>query len=321
MRKRSDPSVPRPLLLTIVLVGLATGWSVAQVGEDTLPREAALRASSWFTIWSACGALCVALYLLIFLFGYRQIASSELDLHRISWTHWLGWLGEFVVLISAAFAGVSLVTSRLSLPEIPLTNAQWRIAFFTLVAILAAAPSAIGLWIVSGEITFVTSHWLDGGSPDQQVYVLRRYLKLTSLIPGCLTAMATALTAGVVQTSFLRSALIDSGTVSAATYPPEFVTLYGGAFAAAIALVYVPSQMQARYCGACLRDCAAERLQEPSTAEVGRSEIEEWLKDVQGVSSINSALGLDSSLLQKSQAALGVLAPFLATFVTGFLHF
>ncbi len=58
--------------------------------------------------------------------------------------------------------------------------------------------------------------------------------------------------------SALRTAVVLHGPVGAAFFPPEFVLLFGAAFAGFIAIVYLPPELTLRQTGRVLQHVAVE---------------------------------------------------------------
>jgi hypothetical protein len=318
-RKRSGAVKRRPnaydspslLALTCILVvGCIVGWLVSEAWPGSAPDVNVFRRDTWYTIWSATNAISCALWLLLGYFGARLLRRL-LPATRPSVRGWRNQSVNLVVPVVACLAlgvvmtalGTGFVLQFRQGISFPLANFVPRVTILTAIAVAGSLPSVAGLWWIrlQAQDLALTSEDAKQINPET-LQTFTRYQEATQSFLGMLT---TAVAAGVAAASALRRAL-----TGIADYPAELVLLYGALFALALAFVYLPTAMSLRQTGRLLRDIAARHLLSGASDQPA-DKIASWLELQDYRDRLDKALGLQLSVLDRIQLALGLLAPFL----------
>lgn len=312
-QERGLPSLG--LLAILCVAGLATGWSNSRVLTGASEATIVFRRSAWFTVWSALGALAVALYLILGCITLRWLwlqTREEADGRSARAGLILKPLFGFAV-YGAAIGAISAYLSKLAGTydaATPLAHFPLRVNLFVLAAIVGAAPSAVSLWITRRRARSLPLRYvndLPNGFEQFQLFRQRNQRSLSAL--SAIVAMA------VFQTSALRNALVGSGAQGSDSYPAEFIILYGLIFAIAIAVVYLPSEFALRDAGFALQDVAAKRSESGSQTQQGDA-VERWLELGEYRDRIGKTLNLNVTLFASVRTSLGLLAPLFASLLT-----
>ena len=307
---------PLPFLVVVAVVGAATGWFVIQASPGTHRGVIAFRQQPWYTVWSSLGALFVALWLILGVVALSQVwsisaeeAESARERMKLIIRPALGFL-LYGAVVSFLASSLSQRT-RVGAPFIPLAHPALRVNFFSAVAVIGTLPSAVGLWMIRRRARSLPIMVSD--SETGLLNSLDRFLEFRSRNQRFLAMLSTVVATAVLQTSALRNALIGSGIVKAADYPPEFVFLYGAIFAAAVAIVYLPSELALRQAGRALQQMAASQME--NAVPTSGNGVEGWLDWVDQRDRIGKTLGLDVPILARIQTSLGLLAPLIASLI------
>ena len=310
--ERGLPSLA--VLATIGAFGLAAGWLNGRILTGASGAVTTFRHSSWYTVWSALGALAVALWLVLGCITLRWLwwlsreegGTRSVCVRRILWPA-LGY-----AVYGAVVSGLAAYLSNLTSPQgsvAPLADFTLRVNLFGTAAVFGSVPSAVSLWIIRRRVRFLPAHYNDdlpGGFEEFRIFQQKNQRSLSVLS----VVIATA----VFQTSALRNALLESGTRTAVNYPTQFVFLYGLIFAVAIAIIYLPSELALREAGLALQTMAVEGPRSTTLRQSGDA-VESWLEQVDQRDRIGKVLGLDAPLFARVQTSLGLLSPLLASLI------
>jgi hypothetical protein len=186
-----------------------------------------------------------------------------------------------------------------------LANFLLRVNIFAAIAVAGALPSGVGLWwiLLQARDLARTAEDMRQVGPE----ALQTFTRYQESAQSFLGMLATAVAAGVAVASALRRALIKI-----VDYPAELVLLYGALFALAVAFVYIPTSMTLRQAGRVLRDIAARHLF-PAANDQAVDTVVGWLDLQDYRERLDKALGLQLSIVERMQLALGLLAPFLVS--------
>ncbi|QQQ80600.1 hypothetical protein IOD16_16665 [Saccharothrix sp. 6-C] len=168
-----------------------------------------------------------------------------------------------------------------------------------LLALTAAAPAVLGLWLVTTRLRLVTAALSAPTTPPTRAdAVLADLIDCRRAIGVCLTVLATIVTIAVVDSGAQRKAFLAGG-VPPAKFPPEWVLLYGALFTAISLLLYVPTFVAWRTrCLLFVDQCYPLPADARPTAA--------W---VEGRTRLIGVLGADLTVGKSLTAAFGLLAP------------
>jgi hypothetical protein len=308
----SEYDSPSLLVLTCILVvGCMIGWLVSQVWPGSGSNVNVFRRETWYTIWSATNAIACALWLLLGYFGFRLLRRLlPTNRPRVR-----GWCSQSVNLVVpvVAYLALGIVMTALSTGFILqfqqgepfLANFILRVNIFAAIAVAGSLPSGAGLWWILFQARNLARTSEDTGQVNPEA--LQTFMRYQESGQSFLSMLATAVAVGVAVASALRQAVSKI-----ADYPAELVLLYGALFALAVAFVYLPTAMTLRQTGRVLRDIAARHLLS-GPSDQPADKVVRWLELQDHRDRLDKALGLQLSIIDRIQLALGLLAPFLVS--------
>jgi len=162
--ERGLPSLA--VLATIGAFGLAAGWLNGRILTGASGAVTTFRHSSWYTVWSALGALAVALWLVLGCITLRWLwwlsreegGTRSVCVRRILWPA-LGY-----AVYGAVVSGLAAYLSNLTSPQgsvAPLADFTLRVNLFGTAAVFGSVPSAVSLWIIRRRVRFLPAHYND----------------------------------------------------------------------------------------------------------------------------------------------------------------
>lgn len=278
-----------PALTAVTGLGAFTGLAFL-VRTIVAPRGAG---AFEFGVWSALVAGSAVVFALLF-FQALPLATG--------WRA-AGVRGRGPVLCYVAFA-VAIMAFLWAGGGGPL--AQFRPAavlpvsrVLVLLALVAAAPTVLGLWLVNTRLRRISEALTAPTDPPTRAdAVLADLIDCRRATGVCLTVLATIVTVAVVDSGAQRKAFLATG-IPPEKFPPEWVLLYGALFTAISLLLYVPTYVTWRSrCMLFVDQCYPLPADARPTAE--------W---AEGRTRLISALGAEVTVAKSLTAAFGLLAP------------
>jgi len=148
-----EHGLPSLKLLTIIgVVGLAAGWLNSRILTGANEATTIFRHSAWYTVWSALGALAVALYLILGCITLRwlwRLSCEEGGGRPACVRRILKPLFGYAI-YGLAVGVISAYLSELVSPRgaaAPLAHFSLRVNLFVTAAVVGSVPSAVSLWI------------------------------------------------------------------------------------------------------------------------------------------------------------------------------
>ncbi|WP_231114812.1 hypothetical protein [Lentzea aerocolonigenes] len=245
-----------------------------------------------FGVWSAVIAGSAVVFVFLF-FHALQLATG--------WRE-AGARGLGPLLCYVAFAAA--IVAFLWVGRGPITQLRPAAALavsrvLVVVALTAAAPTVLGLWLVNTRLQRISRALSAPTNPPTRAdAVLADLIGCRRAVGVCLTVLATIITIAVVGSGAQRRAFLATG-VPPEKFPPEWVLLYGALFTAISLLLYVPTFVAWRTrCMMFVDQCYPLPADARPTAE--------W---VDGRTRLIGVLGADVTVAKSLTAAFGLLAP------------
>lgn len=245
-----------------------------------------------FGVWSALIAASAVVFVLLFFhalplaIGWREAGANGLG----------------PLLCYAAFAAVIMAflwAGDGPIAQLRPTAALTVSKLLVLLALTAAAPTVLGLWLVNTRLLRISEALSAPTDPPTRAEaVLADLIDCRRAIGVCLTVLATIITIAVVDSGAQRKAFLAT-RIPAEKFPPEWVLLYGALFTAISLLLYVPTFVAWRTrCLLFVDQCYPLPADARPTAE--------W---VEGRTRLISVLGADVTVGKSLTTAFGLLAP------------
>jgi hypothetical protein len=304
------------LILAAVGAGLATLWMLVDLPfdetaeKDFIARPAAL-------LWFLTIVAQVSLWLIAATLVARRIGY----LHKEVGTNGRGRPLPAVVALGLFILAVSFLISFdwswwpfASLPDYPLANRSIKIALLYAFGVPLTLVPVYGVLLVHARgKSLVALQEGNGRSTDDvrrehlvTFFDLREDLRLFLIAAGAIVFLAT-LSVGALRSAILAAAPEDKKL--AATFPAEYVLVYGLFFSLVLAAIYVPTYGVVRRLGEAIRNALLTKL----TATPTSKQFRDWHEER---TSLDKALGLDAGALSGFKAGAFIAAPLLASIVS-----
>ncbi|MEV6242622.1 hypothetical protein [Lentzea sp. NPDC051838] len=278
-----------PVLTAVAGLVAFTGLA-SLVGAIVVPNG---KGAFEFSVWSALVAASAVVFAFLFFHALPQATG---------WRE-AGVRGRGPLLCYVAFAGAIMAFLWAGgggpLAQLQPTAALKVSRVLVLLALTAAAPTVLGLWLVATRLRRM-SEALEGPTdpPTRADAVLAGLIDCRRSIGVCLTVLATIVTIAVVCSGAQRKAFLATG-IPQEKFPPEWVLLYGALFTAISLFLYVPTFVAWRTrCLLFVDQCYPLPDDARPTAD--------W---VDGRARLTSVLGADVTVSKSLTAAFGLLAP------------
>lgn len=250
-------------------------------------------AAQWMLWFVLVPPLAVALYAHREGFGWSPVVS-------------VGALAVLAVgfLLPATFGWPDLPLA--DLPEYPLTYHRAKIGAIYGVGLLVALMPALGLGLVRARLRGLFVQGKPSATQVQQFLELRESMQHFLFLAGAFIFLAM-LSVGALRNAILAQDPDDEAL--AASFPPEYVLLFGVYFSLLLALAYTPVYAGYLQVGGRMRDA----LVSPTPPAVGVAELKTWQDER---ADLESVLHLDVGVGESFRAGVVVFAPLAGSLVS-----
>jgi hypothetical protein len=201
-----------------------------------------------------------------------------------------------------------------SLPDYPLANRPVKIAVLYFVGVPLTLVPVYGVLLVRARVNSLVAPHKENANATEQVrrdhlvafFDLREDLRSFLILAGTIVFTAT-LSVGALRSAILAAAPEDKQL--AATFPAEYVLVYGLFFSLMLAAIYVPTYGAVRRFGEAIRNAYMTELDATPTSKEFRDWNEERTK-------LTEALKLNEGTLSTFRAGAFIAAPLLGSLVS-----
>lgn len=279
-----------PALTTVAGLGAFTGLAYL-IQAIVVPRGGA--GAFEFGVWSALIAASAVVFVLLF-FHALPLATGWREAGARGRGPLLCYVAFAAAIVAFLWAGGGGPISQLR-PAAALPVSR----VLVLLALIAVAPTVLGLWLVNTRLRRISEALSAPTDPPTRAdVVLAGLIDCRRATSVCLTVLATIVTIAVVCSGAQRKAFLATG-IPPEKFPPEWVLLYGALFTAISLLLYVPTFVTWRTrCMLFVDQCYPLPADARPTAA--------W---VEGRTRLIGVLGAEVTVAKSLTAAFGLLAP------------
>jgi hypothetical protein len=260
-----------------------------------------------FRSWAAMATFSFAVWVALLGRGIAAVRTLPASWRRgRRW--WLASLASYAVLMLAASTMLGGVTRGNSF-DVPIRHFATLIGLLTAVGAAAAAPWVISVWLAHERVREATEQEQpsDGAAdPPDIATAMTDVLAVWRVIERSGLALSLIVSTSAFNTGALRLALIGSGVVEPADFPPIFVLGYGAFFTAVLVAVQLPLVLTWR--------ARAFTLVEQALPAPDPGLLTEDLFAARA--RMEAQLHVDARFLRNPVAVLSVLSPFATALVT-----
>jgi hypothetical protein len=260
-----------------------------------------------FRSWAAMATFSFAVWVALLGRGIAAVRTLPASWRRgRRW--WLASLASYAVLMLAASTMLGGVIRGNSF-EVPIRHFATLIGLLTAVGAAAAAPWVISVWLAHERVREAAEQEppSDGAAdPPGIATAMTDVLAVWRVIERSGLALSLIVSTSAFNTGALRLALIGSGVVEPADFPPIFVLGYGAFFTAVLVAVQLPLVLTWR--------ARAFTLVEQALPAPDPGLLTEDLFAARA--RMEAQLHVDARFLRNPVAVLSVLSPFATALVT-----
>ncbi|MFE2431909.1 hypothetical protein ACFXJ5_34945 [Streptomyces sp. NPDC059373] len=260
-----------------------------------------------FRSWAAMATFSLAVWFA--LLGRGVAAARELP---ASWRRgqrwWLAPLASYTLLMLAASTTLGGI-SRGDSFDVPIRHFPALIGVLTALGAGAAAPWVLSVWLAQERMRERTEQETSLDVPPNPPLIaaaVTDILAVWRVIESSGLALSLIVSTSVFNTGALRLALIGSGAVEPADFPPEFVLGYGAFFTAILAAVLLPFVLTWRAQAFALIKRA---LPAPDSGLLDEDLLAARAR-------METQLHVSARFLRNPMATLSVLSPFVTALIT-----
>jgi hypothetical protein len=260
-----------------------------------------------FRSWAAMATFSFAVWVALLGRGIAMVRTLPASWRR-GGRWWLASLASYAVLMLAASTMLGGVTRGNSF-DVPIRHFATLIGLLTAVGAAAAAPWVISVWLAHERVREATEQEQpsDGAAdPPDIATAMTDVLAVWRVIERSGLALSLIVSTSAFNTGALRLALIGSGVVEPADFPPIFVLGYGAFFTAVLVAVQLPLVLTWR--------ARAFTLVEQALPAPDPGLLTEDLFAARA--RMEAQLHVDARFLRNPVAVLSVLSPFATALVT-----
>ncbi|TCO60946.1 hypothetical protein [Actinocrispum wychmicini] len=245
-----------------------------------------------FGVWSALIAASAVVFVFLF-FHALPLATGWREAGAHGRGPLLCYIAFAMAILAFLWAGGGPITQLRPAAALPVSRV------LVLLALTAAAPTVLGLWLVTTRLRRISQALSAPTDPPTRAdAVLADLIDCRRATSVCLTVLATIITIAVIDSGAQRKAFLATG-IPPEKFPPEWVLLYGALFTAISLLLYVPTFVTWRTrCMLFVDQCYPLPADARPTAA--------W---VEGRTRLISVLGADMTVAKSLTTAFGLLAP------------
>ena len=285
-----------------VVVAAAIFFVMLQVEARFSDPESTSRS---FAIWATSATIGLVAWVFVFIIGVRQLRGLEAP-----WRPGRRWLLPAVILLVvlglAATAFLSLLTSAMGRQSFN-PGVTLIVRVLMVFGWIAAAPWLLVLWITDERVERLRAGMSENGR-DRFLPSIRELDAVWQAIERSSLALGLLLSTLVINTAFMRNVAIEAG-VSPESFSQWEVIGYGVFFMVILAAILIPVLAGWREAGFALVSQAI-----PDTASGIPDEASSAARE-----RLVIRIGIDRSYVRRPIAILGVLSPFLTSFVTALI--
>jgi hypothetical protein len=294
------PAVTAVLAVLVLMLGSAV---LARAGGMTL-RGTLYRDSPAFRIWALVAAADMLLWLVIGIELWRR--GRLLAPHERGMPRWAPPVLYVALAVTVYVIVREFFTPDLT-PALPVDVAS-RWLLLLVVGLLACGPAVLGLWLVYLRLRGLSDVLASSESRPVAAVFVPELRTLWTYAQSCLVGLVVITFTYVLQTGFLRKALLATG------YPPDqvpisWLLLLGGFLTVVALLVYSPFFLT--WTGS-----VARLLEVAYPLPANGLPTDEWLADR---NRLQGFLNGSATLKQNLSVLLGTLAPFGGSLLSAIL--
>ena len=232
----------RDFTITLLgFIGFVTGMGIILWDANSTPESQRFISSPEFRVWLLLIGAQTALWFALLVPLIELLRTLSFD-KRILPKCVLYLLG-FILL---------LVESKYSRPEVhPLAYHTVKMPLISVVGSIVGTLAIVGIWLVQAALERMRLR-IEIESGEGHTKEIKEFLSLQTTLERCLLAAGIIIGAATLATGGLRNATL--AYEKTATFPREYVLLYGMFFSGLLALIYAPVYASLSAVRACLYD-------------------------------------------------------------------